>query len=109
MFYYLFRNGEREAEPFMGEYVVWEKYDVSPLDLWIRLDGMENFQEGENLNDLKGKYSYTDLMSIFTEKVKEISLIKLFAFESYKRLDLVILARLLNDMQETNGLYIWIQ
>ena len=73
-------------------------------DKWIKI----NIEKSPELKkEISQKSSYTELIILFNEKVKKISLIDLFCDDTEHH-DLKILAKILKDMIDTNKLYVLI-
>jgi len=96
LFYYLSDNKNKEEE-FCGEYL------IEPcLNKWIKV----NIEKSPELKDIiYGKLNFADLFSIFEKKIKKISLINFFCNDE-EHFDLKIIAGILKNMRDTNGLYI---
>jgi len=57
----------------------------------------------------KEKYSFSEILIIFNEKVKNISLIDLFCDEIYKNEELRFLANVIKNMRDTNKMYLYFE
>jgi len=69
------------------------------------------FETG-NISFLNDKlYSFSELLIIFNEKVKEISLIDLFCDKVYanKNSEISSLAKVIKDMRDTNLMYVFFE
>ena len=68
--------------------------------------------ETEDISFLKDQqYSFSELLIIFNEKVKEISLIDLFCNKVYAESNSEIssLAKVIKDMRDTNLMYVFFE
>ena len=92
MYYYISENGNDEPN-------FEDIYSGKGLNKCLRIE--------YKIELAKNKYSFSELLILFNDKVKKISLIDLFCDEVYNYTDLRFLANIIKDMRDMNGMYVW--
>ena len=95
MYYYITENGNKD--PLFNGEISKNK----SLNKWMFYDTTYKLE--------KDKYSFSELLITFNEKVKKVSLIDLFCDEVYTYSELRFIANIIKDMRDMNGMYVFLR